>query len=259
MHTRFLLLCCLFITQSVSALESDALFTIDVTARSQSREDRNAALSEALQLVLNRFVIENDIVHNSALKSALENAASYVDQYQYIAHADDTKNSSSAIMRVTFAKDSLTALLHSSGLAMWGEKRDKTLVWIFIEQKGKQAFLDMEQDTEIAAALQSEARAKGILLLLPLMDLEEKQTISGTDILATRSEKILLASSRYDVASILSGKLHKQRTCWRTEWALYFDNKLEQWTTPCSDLNTNLSRAFARVYEYLSVFYALKS
>jgi len=95
-------------------------------------------------------------------------------------------------MRVTFAKDSLTALLRSSGLAVWGEKRDKTLVWLLIKQNGNQAFLDMEQDSEIAAALQSGAKVTGIPLLLPLMDLEEKQAISVTDILATRPDIVSL-------------------------------------------------------------------
>lgn len=245
-------------TQSISALESAALFTADVTARSQSREDRNAALGEALQLVLGRFVTKNAIAQNPALQTAVENAASYVDRYQYVAHTDKTKSSSSAIMRVTFDKDALTAILRNSGLAVWSEKRDKTLVWLVIEQSGKQDFLDMDQDTEIAAALQSGARATGIPLLLPLMDLEEKQAISVTDILASRRDKIFAASSRYDVATLLSGKLQKQRTCWRSEWVLYFDNKLERWASPCADLNTNLSSAFATAYQHLYVFYALK-
>ncbi|TXL19450.1 hypothetical protein BMR06_10085 [Methylococcaceae bacterium HT5] len=77
--------------------------------------------------------------------------------------------------------------------------------------------------------------AKGIPLLLPLMDLEEKQAISVIDILAAKPDKILEASSRYDVATILSGKLVKKRTCWSSEWALHFNNKIERWTVSCTD------------------------
>ncbi|WP_420831688.1 DUF2066 domain-containing protein [Bathymodiolus japonicus methanotrophic gill symbiont] len=101
----------------------------------------------------------------------------------------------------------------------------------------------MEQDIEINIALENAAKAHGIPPLLPLMDLEEKQSISVKELLATDAEKILVVSARYDVASILSAKLVKQRRCWRSEWALHFNNKVERWTNACSDLKTNLDHA----------------
>ncbi|GAW85634.1 hypothetical protein bplSymb_SCF01002P005 [Bathymodiolus platifrons methanotrophic gill symbiont] len=150
-------------------------------------------------------------------------------------------------------------VLNSSGLAVWDVNRAKILLWLVIEQKGKQAFLDIDRNAKVEKAIQDAAMAKGIPLLLPLMDLEEKQAISVIDILAAKPDKILEASSRYDVATILSGKLVKKRTCWSSEWALHFNNKIERWTVSCTDLKTNLNNALQGVYEYLSVFYALRN
>ena len=259
LHTRFLCFCCLFIAQSVAAVEVGSLFTAEVTAHSQSREDRNTAIRDAMLMVLSRFTTSKEFVHNPAVESALDNGASYVDQYQYIQGQGNKEKNPPRLMRITFNKESLMAMLNNSGVAVWGVKRDKTLLWLLIEQKGKQVFLDVDQSAEIYMAVQDAAKANGIPLLFPLMDLEEKQAITVKDILKPSPDKMLAASARYDVATILSGKLVKLRTCWRSEWALHLNNKTEQWTVPCAGLKTNLTNTFQKVYQHLSVFYAVKA
>ncbi len=253
LHIRFLLFC-FFMAQSISALASEILYTAEVFTQSQSREDRNKALSEALEQVIGRFVIAGSDI---TLIAALDNAASYVDQYQYVQMSGDTSKKSSLKMRVIFNKDALSSLLGSSNLAMWGEKRDKTLVWLVVEEGRKQTFVDSDQDTGIEIALLDAAMASGIPLLFPLMDLEEKLAISVTDIPATSPDKILAVSERYAVANILSGKLVKRRTCWRSEWTLTVNSKTEQWSEPCADLKANLMSTMQRVYKSLSVVYAV--
>lgn len=255
LHTRFLCFCCLFIAQSVTAVELGSLFTASVTTQSQSREHRNRAISDALQVVISRLTADQEFAQNPVVKSALENAASYVDQYRYAQNSNDNGKSSLRILLVTFNKETLMSMLRSSGLAVWGANREKILVWLVIEQEGKLALLDVDQDDEVETAIQSAANEKGIPLLLPLMDLEEKQAISAKDILANTSDTVTTASARYDVATVLSGKLVKLRTCWRSEWALH-SNKSERWAEPCTDLKTNLSGVMQKVYQHLSSIYA---
>jgi hypothetical protein len=256
LHIWFLCFSGLFIAQSVAAVEVDGLFKAQVSVSSQSREDRNKALGEALQIVISRLTTGNEFTQNPAVKSALENAATYVDQYQYAQTARVTGAKSPAILRVSFNQDAIMAFMCHSGLAVWGGNRDKTLLWLVIEQRGKQAFLDVEQNVEIVSELQQAFQANSMPLLLPLMDLEEKQAISVKELLAPDAEKVLAVSARYDVATILTGKLVKQRTCWRSEWALHLDNKVERWSNACADLKTSLELAMQRVYQHLSTYYA---
>lgn len=259
LHVRFLCFCCLFIAQSVTAIEVGSLFTASVTAQSQSSEDRNSAISEALQVVISRLTTDKEFAQNPVVKSALDDAASYVDQYRYVQGSNNNGKSSLRILLVTFNKDTLMSMMRSSGLAVWGANREKILLWLVIEQGEKQVLLDVDQDDEIEAALQRAVYEKGIPLLLPLMDLEEKQAISVKDILANNSNTITTVSARYDVATVLSGKLIKRRTCWRSEWALHINNNVEKWTEPCADLKTNLSAAMQKVYLHLASVYAQKS
>jgi hypothetical protein len=73
------LVCYLFSAASVQAIEIKGLFEVEVTALSQSREDRNAALREAMGIVLNRLMVGDNINQDATVKIALDNAASYVD------------------------------------------------------------------------------------------------------------------------------------------------------------------------------------
>ncbi len=258
MYTRLLVVCLLLTVQNVLAKQMNGLFVAEVTAASQSREDRNFALREAFVIVLNRVAAGNAVMLDSAVRNALNNAASYVDQYQYMLASDSEDKESPRILRVVFSEEAVMELMRSGGLAIWGKRRDEVLMWVVIEQRGKQVLFDVEQNEELNEALQAAARLKGIPVLLPLMDLEERQRISAGDIGSAEVEKLLVVSKRYGVTTMLSGKVVKQRSCWRSEWVLHFNNKVERWDVPCENLSANLETAFQGVYDRLSVFYAEK-
>lgn len=258
MYTRLLVLCLMLITQYAAAAEIKGLYETSVTVRSESRGDRNSALREAFIIVLNRVGASKEMMLDVGIRDALNNAASYVDQYQYLLIANDSGVNATRKMRILFNEGAIIKLMRSRGLVIWSQKRDDVLVWLVIQQNHKQALLDVEQNTEINKALQFAAQLKGIPILLPLMDLEERQWVSADSIKNAKIGRLLTASERYGVATILSGKLVKRGSCWRSEWTLNFNNQVEQWSTPCENLTANLSTAFQRVYEYLFDFYAVK-
>lgn len=255
---RFLIVCLLVVAQSASATEVKGLFSAEVIVHSQSREDRNLALREAFVIVLNRIVASQGLMLNPGVRDALKNAASYADQFQYVFMTNNLGDITQRTMKVSFNEDAVRELMHKSGLSVWNEQRGEVLVWVVLEQRGRQVLFDAEQHAEFYKALQSASQLKGIPVLLPLMDLEERQTVSAGDIVSANSDHIMIASSRYDVPAVLSGKVTKQKSCWQSEWVLNFNNKQEKWVVPCENLTANLSTAFQRVYEYLSVYDAQK-
>lgn len=259
MLIRFLLICCLFFTQSVLAVEIKGLFEAEVITRSQSRDDRNTALRQALVIVLNRVMTGPDIMQDPTVLTALNNAAAYVDQYQYALASGGKGANSPRTMRVMFNEETLMELMRSSQLSIWNEVRDQVLMWLVVEQFGKKEMFDISRHAEVNTALQAAVKLQGIPVLLPLMDLEEKQRVRTKDVLSAYPEHLQEASVRYDVSAVLSGKIVKQRTCWRSEWTLSFNNKIEQWTLPCTKLKQNLAATLQHVYTQLSVFYAVNA
>jgi len=150
------------------------------------------------------------------------------------------------------------AVLRNSNLAIWNEVRDEVLVWLVVDKFNSKALLNLKEDFDIYSSLQAVAKKKGVPLMVPLMDLEDKHNLVVGDILGAYSDKVLQASQRYGVAAILSGAVINKRNCWHSEWTLHFNGKVKQWSLPCEQLDQTLTTAMQGVYEELATFHAIK-
>jgi hypothetical protein len=110
-------------------------------------------------------------------------------------------------------------------------------------------YLNIKEDFEVYSSLQAVAKKKGVPLMLPLMDLEDKRELTVDDILSAYSDKVLNGSRRYGVSAILSGAVISKRHCWSSEWTLHFDGKVKQWSLPCERLEQTLSVAMQGIYD----------
>jgi hypothetical protein len=148
--------------------------------------------------------------------------------------------------------------LRSGKVELWNEIRPRTLLWLAVEEKGVQRFFDPEIMPEIDRILNKASIQKKIPILLPMQDLREQQAVSVADILSAYSEYLLEVSTRYEVVSTLAGKIVKSGKCWKAEWTLYFDAKIEQWRGACTTLDLVIMYGLNGVYDRLSPFYAAK-
>ena len=253
------MICLLFIMQPVSAVEVKGLFEAEVITQSLSTKDKDKALKEALTIVINRVAAGEDLLENSVIKAVLNKADFYVEQVQYALEPENRSEKTARTMRVLFNEDAVMAVIRNSNLAVWNEVRDEVLVWLVVEKFASKALLNSKEDFEVYSSLQAAARKKGVPLMLPLMDLEDKRELMVNDILSAYSDKVLNASRRYGVSAILSGSIIHKRSCWYSEWTLHFDGKVKQWSLPCEQLEQTLSVAMQGVYEQLSAFHAVKS
>ncbi|MFA6052760.1 MAG: DUF2066 domain-containing protein [Methylobacter sp.] len=256
---RALIICGLLFSSNVFAAEVQGLYETEVIAKSQSEEDKNAALKEALTIVLTRVMAGENILHDPVVQSALADAGHFVKQYQYSlieSHSDE--NSNARIMRVLFNESHVLDLMKTSKLKIWAETRPETLLWLVVEENGQRSFFKAETMSEINKAVNGASRQTGLPLLFPLLDLEEQQKISVSDVLSAYPQSLLTASERYGVVSILAGRLVKTDDCWKTDWAFYFDEGIEQWTMPCGALNDAILTGMEGAYGRLSKYYAVK-
>ena len=256
--TFFILLLC-YSGNSLS-IEVQGLFEAEVITKSRSLEDRNNAIREALIIVLKKILVGENIQENPTVQIALDDAARYTTKFQYSLIPSGTGDKSSArVMRVKFDEYALMRLMRSSSLGIWSAIRDETLVWLVIDDEGgKRQIYNEEQMPEIANALSKAVKRKGLPILIPLMDLEERQQISVNDILGAYSERLFEVSDRYGTASMLIGRVNKNKKCWASEWAFYFDNNVKQWTKQCSSLDESILSGIQGAYDKLSRYFAVK-
>ena len=241
------------------SLEVQGLFEAEVMTKSRSPEDRNEAIKDALAIVLKKVMAGEDIMQDSTVQIALDNAAQYTTRFQYsLISSDGGDANSTRIMRVKFDAKALMELIRSSTLGFWNAMRDETLVWLVIDEDGKRKIYNEEQMPEIANALSKAGKQKGLPLLFPLMDLEERQQISVNDILSAYSERLYEVSDRYGTVSMLVGRVDKKKECWTSEWAFYFNNNVKQWTKKCSTLDQAILSGTQGAYDKLSQYFAVK-
>jgi hypothetical protein len=250
---------CLLFSMRLAALEVKGLFEIEVVANSQSAEARDMAIKQALAGVLDRVIVAEDISKIPVAQQMLNAARSYVKQSQYsLMPADEYAAIDARLFRVQFDEDQILEALSKSQVGVWSEIRPETLLWLIVDENGARQFYNADSMPDIDAALTLAAKLKGLPLIFPLLDIEEQQKISVTDVLGADSRNLLAVSMRYDAPAIMAGHVVKKGTCWQADWAFHFDGKIKQWNSGCEPLKNTLSNGIKGAYDVLSAYYGVK-
>lgn len=238
------------------AREDDRFYEAEVVVKSQTREDRNTALNDALTRVLSRLVSGKEDLADPTVQAVLTHAADYVQAYQYLPIADDARLDGQAQkMRVRFDGAALLNALQAAPIAVWDHKRLPILIWLTVTEKGPRDLFDPEVMPEINTMLQQAAHERGLTVLLPLLDLEERRQISVEALAGGDEAALRPLSKRYAVESILTGEIVKKNTCWIAAWRLIYADKSEQWSQSCGRLNELMAQAMQKVHALLFKHY----
>jgi hypothetical protein len=242
-----------------SAVEVKGLFEIELIANSQSAADREQAIKQALYGVLNRVLVAEDISKIPAVQQVLNGAQHYVKQFQYsLIAADEYSDSDARLIRVEFDEDQLLEVMRKSQVGIWSEIRPETLVWLVVDEDGKRQFYNPDGMPDFESALQLASKIKGVPVIFPMLDLEEQQRISVSEVLGADSRNLLAVSARYEVPAVMAGRVVRKGQCWQGEWAFYFDDKIKQWNSDCLPLKAAMLEGMQGAYTVLSNYYGVK-
>ncbi len=253
----------LALCQAPGAVEVENLYEAEVLAESRRTDDRHQAIRQALQQVLDRIVISQD-KNRPSIRTALAAAPHYVREFQFSLAANSNgrhNQQQSRLLRVRFDEKLLQAFFKADGIGLWNEIRPETLLWLVVEKHGQRQFFNSESMPGVEFALSKASRLKGLPIIFPLLDMEEQRFITPNDVLSADPKLLLDVSSRYDVVSVLAGRLAQPETknCWTAEWALYFNQKVHQWNVDrCVSLNQAALSGMWETYDILSDYYGAK-
>ncbi|MGY6277620.1 DUF2066 domain-containing protein [Methylomonas sp. MgM2] len=241
------------------AIEVKGLYEIELVANSQSASDRELAIRQALYGVLSRILVADDIAEIPAVQQVLRGAEHYVKQFQYsLIAADEHSNSDARLIRVEFDQDQLLEAMRKSNVGIWSEIRPETLVWLVVDEDGNRQFYNPDTMSDLDNALSLASKVKGLPIIFPMLDLQEQQRISVSDVLSADSRNLLSVSARYDVPAVMAGSIVRKAKCWQGEWALYFDGKINQWHNECLPLRALIIEGMQGAYQILSHYYGVK-
>ena len=219
---------------SVSAADSAYLYTARVPVEPNNPQSRERAYEAALSQVLLRITGQQNAVPPEQIEEWFPNPARYVMQYR--PGEDDT-------LWVTLDGETLERVLREAGYTVWGADRPLTLIWLAVDWGGgeREIVASDDQDRDAAEArsidrnmllrerIEEVALERGLPVAFPLLDAEELELISFSDIWGGFNDRLLEASRRYGANSILVGRVRAD-TAERNRWSYFFGGERREWT-----------------------------
>jgi len=186
------------------ALEVNDLYQASINVDSQNSGERKRALKQAMQAVLLKVGGQLSVLENNLLKKSLTTANSFITQYHYqqINRPISPSVNKQLSLVVSFNEDKINKLFSQANLPIWGSLRPQVLLWIIDEQGLRRTIISnstMLNSTEINFPLlvNDFSRQRGLPLLMPLMDFDDANQITLSDLWGRFEQPIRYASARY--------------------------------------------------------------
>jgi len=217
-------------------------------AEVELEDSREQAFSDALAAVLVRMTGRRDAPERPEVAPLLENARAYAQQFRQPAPGR---------LWVAFDGTALERKLTELGQPVWGPERPVTLLWVAIDGGGGKRFVmasELESAEEGAPreALAETAARRGIPLVYPLMDAEDRATASFAEVWGGFDDSILEASRRYGADAVLVGRLNADDPG-HGRWTLLDNGTARRWTGSAPESIDRLADLFAARFAVLSV------
>ena len=236
------------------------LYGAEVPAEGQEVEQRNKAIVEAFRQVLVKVSGNRGVVHHPALADEINNAPRYVQQYRYRVvvqelpagvqpepEAGETAAPASLpplvqkqvrMLRVKFDEKAVNRMLRQQGVAVWGDRRPATLVWLATEQNGRRSLAMADADEQAYSGMLGVMETRGVPILFPLMDLEDQANLQVSDVWGGFADTIWQASERYGPDAVMTARLVRfGPELWRAGWTLLLGKKEFLWDSEGESLS----------------------
>ena len=208
------------------AVEVPTLYTAEVPLDEEADNPRADAYSAALVEILGRVSGTEVAMNPQLVEELFPSPASYVMQFR--PGADDS-------LWVSFDGEAIERTLRNAGLTFWGSERPLTLVWLAVDWgRGTREIIGSDDPERTQAESRSIdrnrllrermleiARKRGLPIVFPLLDTTDLQNVTFADIWGGFDDLILDASKRYDVNSVLIGRI-RPSSSQRSRWTYHF-------------------------------------
>ena len=265
------------------ALQVTGLYSQQVQISNESNAEKTRAFHEALAAVIVKVTGDRDALQHPAVVRALDNAQDYVEAMRYdsVSVAVDANataatgagpdpgaaNFSTSLpdtieqryIDVDFSAKLIDELLAGANIPVWDSNRPSVLIWMVLQNEdGERSLLTPEGNPEIIQILQDFALVRGLPIIFPVLDFEDRQNLSADILWALDEEVIGKASARYGADSVLSGRLHVTASNELVGlWQFIFQQHSETFDVFDTDLQSYLHVPLDRITIELARFFAI--
>lgn len=186
----------------------DWLYAVDMPVDAQSVEERERVARAGLLRVLTRVTGLKSVPRNAVVAEALDRPDRFYSEFVFF-NQTDVAGLERLHLRVVFQRDAILSLVDDAQLPVWWNRRPEILAWIVVEENLDRHIPGDDSLEPVVASLRDAARRRGVILTLPLMDLDDALTITPGDLWSRGRRTLEQASARYTPDVILTGRLRR--------------------------------------------------
>jgi len=250
-HVRRLLCGLLLLPLPVFAYNVEGLYETVVTLADAGEPARRQGFREALQQVVVRLTADTRTTWQANVQGLLQAAESYVESYEYLPAATAGQAGVAATgprLRVRFRAAALQAALRRAGVSLWGRERPLTLAWVVAQTGNERRVLGGDRDDPLLDGIERQARALGLPLIFPLLDLDETRRLGASQLWAGFEDPLLAASRRYQADAVVLLRLDESSGGLHALWTLYLrGGRIDTWQTRSVDRDNLLATGMSRL------------
>ncbi|MDN5864117.1 MAG: DUF2066 domain-containing protein [Gammaproteobacteria bacterium] len=146
--------------------------------------------------------------------AATLDASSMVTEYRY--NRIPLQQGGGLELWARFDAERVKSALIAAGLPLWGENRPTLMVWVATPA----GIVSDTSALPLTQTLRNTAHERGLPLVLPLLDLADRQTVSAFDIRSFYLPSLQKASRRYDTQGMLIGSIKPRSGGVNSRWRL---------------------------------------
>ena len=184
--------------------------------------------------VLVKLTGDSNIKGRQAIENLTREPEKYIQQYKYrnkpVFRENQLTLEEQLYLWVSFNEQALNSALRNYDIPQWGKVRPGTLVWLLVETGQDRKLIGLEDEGGFTAILDNHALSRGIKLLHPLLDAEDKSLLKEADIRGGFMEPVKQASQRYSPDAILVGNVVQgEAGKWQATWTFLMNEEQKNW------------------------------
>lgn len=278
-------------------LPVSGLYSQRVAVANESDAERSRAIREALRAVVLKVTGDPRWVEHPRTVRAVENAQSYVEAISYSSEmvpvpaqpavmdseptspdsgqpAGDNPAAQNApvatpqvtpqtreqrYINVDFARTLIDEMLAEADIPVWDSNRPSVLVWMVLQDaSGERHMLTSDSNPEIVNLIQDFARVRGVPIIFPVLDFEDRRNLNEDQVWALDETSIRNASVRYGADSILAGRLYFTPSNELVGlWQFLFQDQAEVFDGFAMELQDYLYAPLDRITSQLAGYFAI--
>lgn len=231
------------------------LYEAEVQVSAQDQAAQLQGMQMAMRIVLVRLTGDRNAATRAVVAPLLQNPEAYVQQYGYRG-TDSTGPADGAprpVLSVKFDAKALDGALHEAGVRTWGRDRPRVLVWLAVQESGRERVVGKADGSPYVAALAAEAQSRGLPVVFPLLDLSDDAWSELMTPEAPMSEPIAAAARRYGAHAVLAGRLVMNAPgFFEADWTLFAAGQAQPWSAQGDLPEVVLSEGIDRTTDLLA-------